>query len=272
MKYSILLLAILLFAPLHASASSCNTLQVSGYIGWVPLLIQDSEEDPLTGIAIDLTREIATDLKLPIEFKKLPWKRSLQYLEKVRIDIILGIYKTRRRSKIYHYTQPILRNQTRVFVLKSKVFKFEQLQDLIGKHGEILLGASFDDEFDQFARKHLTITGQASFLPSIKKLLKGNIDYMLSDHTDVLYSLQKYGYNEQIIALPKVVSTLEVYFAISKTSACAHLAKDISERLEALKTAPSSLKYCSDIPAKIIVWTANKRPQKPLNWSRWSLQ
>jgi len=82
MKYSILLLAILLFAPLHASASSCNTLQVSGYTGWVPLLIQDSEEDPLTGIAIGLIREIATDLKLPIEFKILPWKRSLQYLEK----------------------------------------------------------------------------------------------------------------------------------------------------------------------------------------------
>ena len=237
MKYTAIILTTLLSTPLHVNASGCNSLQVSGYTGWTPLLIQDSAEDPLTGIAIDLISEISGQLKLPFEFQALPWKRSLQYLESGQIDVILGIYKTKSRSKIYHYSQPILRNQTRVFVLKSKAFKFERLQDLIGRHGEILLGASFGDEFDQFARKNLTITGQASYLPSIKKLLKGNIDYMLSDHTEVLYALQKYGYSKQIIALAKVVSTLDVYFAISKKSACAHLAKDISERLQTLRNS-----------------------------------
>lgn len=236
MKYPALLFAVLLSASQPTTAGTCNALNVSGYTGWIPLLIQDSAGDPLTGVAIDLMEEIGRELQLPVVFKILPWKRSLQYLEKGHIDVILGIYKTRSRAKIFHYTEPILLNQTRVFVLKSKTFKFETLQDLIGRHGEILLGASFGDDFDQFARKHLTITGQASYLPSIKKLLKGNIDYMLSDYTDVLYALHKYGYAQQIIALPKVISTLEVYFAISKTSDCAHLAGEISERLESLKS------------------------------------
>jgi len=223
------------FCAANIYAEDCQVLKVSGSMGWNPLIIKNTETDQISGMGYDLAQEIGTRLKIPIKFIELPWKRVLHYLEQGELDIVLGIYWTQQRSKDYLYSSSIFQNEARVFVHKDKQFAFESLEDLIGKKGDIPLGASFGDEFDQFAEKKLEIENVGVKKSAFKRLLTFRSDYYVSDYFDVMWELRKQGLNDKIVPLPRAVSNTRVYVAVSRKSPCSYLAAEFTNLIEIFK-------------------------------------
>ncbi|MCP3925292.1 MAG: amino acid ABC transporter substrate-binding protein [Desulfobacterales bacterium] len=197
--------------------------------------MQNKETKKITGISYDLIMEIGKKLNIPVKFQILPWKRMLVYLDQGEIDVILGIYWTKKRSEIYHYSSPFLQNEARVFVLKEKKFNFRSFKDLIGKRGDIPPGGSFGDKFDKFSKKHLKLSGIKDRSSRIKRLLLGRCHYFIADYMDGMWTLNEQGMADKIVPLPKAVSKTQVYFAMSRKSKCPNIAAEITNYIEIFK-------------------------------------
>ncbi|MCP4160395.1 MAG: transporter substrate-binding domain-containing protein [Deltaproteobacteria bacterium] len=119
--------------------------------------------------------------------------------------------------------------------LKKKRFSFKKFEDLIGLRGDIPPGGSFGDKFDKYSKKYLTISEVKDKHARIKRLLLGRSHYFVSDYYDSAFFLHKKGLNDKIVPLPKVISKIQVYFAISRKSKCPNIAADITNYIERFK-------------------------------------
>ena len=107
-----------------ASCRVCKEIKVSGSLGWYPLLMEHKKSGRVEGVAIELMQMIGKEMNLPVKFVKYPWKRMLQHLEFGSIDMVLGIYQTKKRALIYEYSPAFLINEARVFTRADKIFEF----------------------------------------------------------------------------------------------------------------------------------------------------
>ena len=212
----------------------CRVLKVSGSVGWYPVLMRDAKTEKLDGISIHLIRMIADDLDLEIEFIPYPWKRSLQHLELGYLDMILGIYKTSQRAKVYQYSPAYMVNEARIFTRIDKQFKLQNLSNLIGLKGDQVLGGSFGDVFDNYAKTHLDMLSIKSLSAEVSRLKLGRSDFLISDYHDASKEIQDQASTASIdiVALPFVIARNPVYFAMSKDSSCAKLAPAIFAQLQ----------------------------------------
>ncbi|EPJ49532.1 MAG: hypothetical protein OFPII_00100 [Osedax symbiont Rs1] len=219
-----------------ANCRACKEIKVSGSLGWYPLLMEHKQSGRIEGVAIELMQMIGKELNTPVKFVKYPWKRMFQHLELGTIDIVLGVYKTKKRALIYNYSSAFLVNEARVFTRADKVFEFTHLKDLIGLKGDIPLGGSFGDHFDNFAKKHLQISELKAPSAIIRRLILGRSDFFVSDYHDAIQVINQelIASSEKIVALPLVIARNSVYFAMSKRSSCAALASTIFSTLQRL--------------------------------------
>ena len=187
------------------------------------------------GLGLDVMRNVSDQLSLPFQYVEQPWKRALLSLQQGKVDIIIGIYWTKERARKYYYSSPFLQNEARVFVLKGKEFKFEILSDLIGKAGDIPLGGSFGEEFDQFAKQHLSLHQVGKKSEHVARLQKGRSQFFISDYFDTTATLKTMKLSDSIIPLTKPVSTTQVYFAISRNSPCSNRAAEVFNAVEWLR-------------------------------------
>lgn len=58
----------------------------------------ETKNSQVSGIAVNLVREIFNNLETPIEITVLPWARALNYIETGEADAILTIFKTPQRE------------------------------------------------------------------------------------------------------------------------------------------------------------------------------
>lgn len=67
------------------------------------------ENNQLTGLEVDLARQLATALGRPVEVSTMPWKSLLKALQADQIDVIMGgITITPARALQVAFTEPIL--------------------------------------------------------------------------------------------------------------------------------------------------------------------
>ena len=218
-----------------AQSSGCNQLKVSGAVGWYPLLMKSDYDNGYRGVGYDLAVEIARELKIPLIFKVLPWKRALRQLELGTLDIILGLYKTKPRSIKYLFSPVLINNEIKVFVLKEKIFELNSYENLIGRRGDMPNGGSFGDAFDDFAHQHLQLSKMRGKKEKIKRLLRGVSDYFVSDYFDAMRLLDTEKLTQRIVALPYIIASNPVHFAISRNSACTVQAQRVFALLNRFK-------------------------------------
>ncbi|WDE09844.1 hypothetical protein H3N35_16130 [Thalassomonas haliotis] len=103
------------------------------------------------------------------------------------------------RGRHFHFSQAYFYNESYTFVLRDKVFPYQNLTDLKGLTGIYLGGSSFGEDFDGFIRE--------------KKL-------------------QQRQWHTTIVALPTPLVALTVHFAVSKKSPCAALLPGINREIK----------------------------------------
>ena len=228
----LLLICFILFFDVSLLAQECKILRVGGSSGWYPVGYVDEGTNKPKGIAYDFAKVIGKKLNLEVEiYASYPWKRMLKYVKLGKLDLVSALYWTGEREKVYTYTEPYLVNEARVFVLKSKKFKLEKYEDLIGLWGSTPFGGSYGDKFDSFAKINLNITHANTKNQQIGMLLKQRVDYFILDYQDGMRYLKNNGLENKIIALDYPISTTKVHFAFSKQSPCLKLLDSINKMI-----------------------------------------
>ncbi len=193
------------------------------------------KEKKLVGPIVDLITMIFKDFNIPVETVLLPWKRAIHQIEEGQIDVILTMFYTPEREKFMVYTAPYSNIINSVFVKKGKEFPFKKWEDLIGREGLFTKGDSFGAEFDNFAKKKLTIDYILTLQQRVKMLFFERGDYMINVKKPTLIEIAKMGYKDKIVPLDVPVSQQNVYIIFSKKSKFLKYLPKVNQRITEMR-------------------------------------
>jgi len=200
--------------------------------GWYPLTMRESSTREIYGVSKDIMNELAKILNTNAKFQDVPWKRGFLMLDQGTVDICAGAYESAERQEKYLFTQSIFRNETRIFVMKTKMFTFDRLSDLKGKRLGKSLGSSYGIEFDTFAKDNIIFDEITFGKESMTKMLRANrIDGFLADYVDAMNYLRVNKLDAEIVPLDKVVNSVDVYLLVSKRSQWSNRMGDINRAI-----------------------------------------
>ena len=174
----------------------------------------------IIGVGAELTSMIFKELGIDVAPRFIGhWKRVQYEAEAGRIDVIVGIYKNKKRLNYLVYPdESYTPDPVVIFVKKGKKFPFNAWQDLVGKRGGSTSGESFGQEFDTFAESNLNIHRVLQIEQGLKMLYLGRIEYVVFGLYPGRIKAIEIGLKDEFEYLPKNVITPPAYQAFSKKS------------------------------------------------------
>lgn len=212
-----------------------ETLSFGSAINWYPYYMKSSD-NKFYGASIDIINEIASKNGFHVKIiGDVPWKRQLYMLERGKQDIIGAIYYTSERAKKYTYSEPFATDEARAFVIKGNEFKFNKLEDLIGRVGGRPLGGSYGEKFDNFAKENLDFEYARTKELLVKMLQYKRAEYLVFSYWDMMAYLRKINLDKEVVALKHPITKTKVYFMFSKKSKVKKYIPAINKELRKMK-------------------------------------
>lgn len=227
MYYFMRLIYLLCFAILtsfssFSHAQSCQTLTGSANSDYYPYSWQSlTNPQKIEGAVPLLMHEIgkAIDKDIAINFVG-PWARTQQEANAGNIDLISGAFFTDERATNWDFINPpITLIESVIWVREDHTFEFQTLADLKDKIGATVIDNSLGEEFDNYAKEHLTIHQLGNIAQAFKMLNNQRVDYVVYEKEPSKKTLKELEI-AHIIALKKPVSAEKLYLVLSKKSPC----------------------------------------------------
>lgn len=183
-------------------------------IGYFPF--NYTENGKVKGFSVDFLEYIEANSKYDFEFIILPWSRSLHLVTQGEVDVILALFKTPEREKVFHFIEPSYGNEAnQLFSLIDNNIEFTgQLQQLkpfsIGMVRDYSYGKTFD-QADYL--KKLPALSEAVLL---KLLLGKRTDLVISNPLIFKQLMQEQGVSSKIKAIKPYVDISPIYMAITR--------------------------------------------------------
>lgn len=237
-KYMRLMLAFLIFSvfvciPSRGIYAECRTARVSGAQNYPPLSWK--YEEKLVGYSIHIVEKIFKELDVEVEVDGgAPWKRTLFKAQQGELDLLVGVRKSGDAKTYLHYIEPALTPAVQaVFMPGKNIEKYNGWADLEGKNGSMIMGASFGEEFDQYAQSKLSIEQAKTHAQNVSKLNLGRVDYIIGPMMPILMEAKIMG-SKDVIASENRLIVIEEFLAFSQMSECKKHAAYFSKRLKEL--------------------------------------
>lgn len=235
----ILALSLISANPARADAPACQQMIASGNPEYPPLLWRPRDDpDHLTGAVPALLRELLAPLGVRVENRYMgSWARVQRMTRTGEIDMVAGAFIAPDRFQYMDYMQPpMVHLLSSVWVPKDRTFPYQHWQDLEGLTGSTLIGNSFGEEFDRYARAHLTLEHVRSISQSFRMARAGRVDYVLYEQLQGQVKLARDGWLDDFEALATPVSEEDLFLTLSRQSHCntAEFRAQISRRLQVM--------------------------------------
>ena len=157
------------------------------------------EQAEMSGIDVDIVRELFRQMGQRVEFVRCTWERCLELMKQGDADILSSAYKKPEREEYMLYLEqpyldhlPIafyfLRTNGYVIDTYTDIYKFDQVG--------VLQGASYFEQFDQdSAVKKFKVSSQDQLFPM---LLAGRLDVIAGYVPTENYRIAVGGYKNQV--------------------------------------------------------------------------
>ncbi|BBB29190.1 substrate-binding periplasmic protein [Neptunomonas japonica] len=207
-------------APINKTAS-CKLIRASGNAEYPPYLWHSDKSVYLHGAIAMLLKELAQEINTEIELVYSgPWGRVQEDVAAGRIDMIAGAFFTLPRTHYMDYVYPdMMRTKTAVWVNTKNPFPFTQWKDLKNYRGVTVINNSFGQEFDEYAKKQLTIEEVGSLDQGLRMLSANRVDYLIYEENPGKAYAQKLNIRN-LQAMPLEITRQSLYLTMSKQSAC----------------------------------------------------
>lgn len=174
----------------------------------------------IEGVAPDVLRLIFEPLGIKVEsIVQGNWKRCQVSVEDGNSDVLMSAYKNDTRMAYALYTQgPLAPEPAAIFVRKGHEFKFDKLQDLIGKRGGATTGYSGGAQLDAFLKDNNILEYAPDSEKNYLKLANGRIDFIPQGLFFGQAIVQKLGYGGKLVPVKSPLEAGYTYLPISKKS------------------------------------------------------
>lgn len=212
-------------APASAlsSPSACRQLVASGNPQYPPYLWRAAEgEDRLVGANADMLAWLSKELGLPIEARYVgPWGRVQEEMRAGRIDLIAGAFFTLARTEYMDYFHPTFHETRSIVLVRSgSRLDYRRWSDLVPLQGGTVIGNSFGEQFDRYAREKLKVTPVASLERALQMLQRSRIDYLVYEDSPALAYLARLNIEGVRPLMRPAVASEPLYLTLSHRSAC----------------------------------------------------
>ncbi|WP_147301916.1 substrate-binding periplasmic protein [Thalassotalea euphylliae] len=215
-------------------AEPCQSITVSAHENYPPFHWYHDGE--FYGVTIDITKQLLERYQVDYQVSSpVPWKRLLEMAKHGRTDLLLGLKDTPARREFLNFTSaPVLNNPVAVFVKKGEEFSFIDWRSLIGKVGNINLGDSHGEAFDNFANQYLNIQQVKGLAQNFQMVLRGRADYFVTGYYPGISYLSNSGLKDEIVALTPFAVDGYIHFGFVKDSGCDKLLARFNQDLASL--------------------------------------
>jgi polar amino acid transport system substrate-binding protein len=208
-------------APASPAAPPCRQLVASGNPQYPPYLWRGDGEDRLVGANTDMLAWLSKELGLPIEARYVgPWGRVQEEMRAGRIDLIAGAFFTLARTEYMDYFHPAFHETRSVVLVRSgSRLDYRRWSDLAKLQGGTVIGNSFGEEFDRYARENLNLSQVASLEQALQMLQRSRIDYLIYEDSPALAYLARLNI-DGVRPLRPAVASEPLYLTLSHRSPC----------------------------------------------------
>lgn len=216
------LLAVMPLGMSNAHAETCKQLLVSGNPEYPPYLWRDpTDETRLIGANAELMRMLSAEIGIPIEVRHIgSWARVQEEMKSGHIDLIAGAFLTTERLDYMDYIRPIIATTRSVVITRpDSAIKYGQRSDLIGHNGLTVINNSFGEDFDRYARQHLSIKEVSKLENALKMLENKRVDYLIYEDAPARAFAAQLGIKDLQEAADSI-SNEDLYLTLSHRSAC----------------------------------------------------
>lgn len=233
----LLLLTLCLLLPLELAAQSyrvtqCKELRVAGPDQWSINSTYDPTSQSNKGLGYALLQKVAEKQQIPYKIlPNLPWQRVLKYAEDGQLDIVVSIYQNAQRERFLEFSEPVFTNRVKIYVRQGNEFEFRSFADLNGKKGLIPVGASYGDEFDEYA-KNLDLIGKTTIADLFVYLSRGAADYAIQNESRASSYIVENSLEGQIVALAAPLLNVSARLGYSRNSPCSDLLQKFKQEFK----------------------------------------
>lgn len=217
------LTVLLMSGVAHAAVeNNCERIVVTGNPDYPPLIWAAEGEQKLTGVAVEILQLALKDSGITVELLDLGSRsKALEAVEAGQVDVMAGLFLSRERLKSLDFVYPAIMDVPSVFfVRRGAAFPYSGWQDLQGKRGAAQQGSRFGLSFDTYAADHLQLQRMNTGEAALRKLLAGQLDYVVLERYQGQALAQQLGVDAQLDTLEGSFINAPLYLAISHNSVC----------------------------------------------------
>lgn len=221
----------LLLALLAGSAMAAEKIRYCDYPVYPPISWSDGKQ--VRGVAPGVVKELFGQLGYEVEIVELDnWNRCVRDAAEGRVDVVLMYSTAEREQSMVFSTVPVLREEVAVFINRQHLVNIERLEDLANYRGGLLFGESYGVVFDRFVAEHQNIEMVSDSSQNFGKLIRGRIDFIVSERRTGQMRVETLPGAQDIVALPDSFGVDYLRVAVSRRSALAGRMPEIDAQLK----------------------------------------
>lgn len=208
---------------------------------WFPINgIPDSAEP---GYMIEIAQMIMADHGHTIEYRIMPWKRSVKQVRAGSFDCVVGAYKEDAPDFLFP-DDSWGSIASSFYVKKGSDWFYKGIESLKSVKMGVIGGYAYSDEFDKYIKESKdssmvqVLNANNALEQNIKKMLKGRIDVVVESHLVMEAKLKKMGVSNEVAFAGELVAAESMYIACSPArSTSKEYVKYFSEGIKKLRSS-----------------------------------
>jgi polar amino acid transport system substrate-binding protein len=230
---AVVLIGALALTPVHADTMSIRA------DNWYPMNGDPTADKP--GYMIELAQTIFAKHGITVDYKTMPWERSVDMARRGEFDCVVGAYKDDAPDFLFP-GEPWGVGQSAFYVKAGNTWRYTGLDSLASKTIGLIGGYAYEEDFDKYVAENAgsfqNVNGDNAAENNIKKVLAGRIDAMVEHPSVMTAKLKEMGLEGQIELAGVLAEAVDMYIACSpaKSSSEEYL-KLVDEGTRALRAS-----------------------------------
>lgn len=228
----------------HAVDAVEKQTLIMGWEEWAPFTFKD-QADQITGLDADLVKTIITGMGHDVQYRELPWKRTLHLIEKGQVHIGASAFKTEERAAYAHFSIPYQNETYIMYVRKGEATKYPQrsLKDIKNSTFRFgtLRGSVYGHTFNELMKDpkfSSKVEPVAKDEQNHLKLLSGRFDGFIQETSRLLATEKNADILSKIEPL-FVVDQDALHIMFSKKSVSAEFVHQFNQQLQTFMNSGS---------------------------------
>jgi len=208
---------------------------------WYPINgIPDSDKP---GYMIEIAQMIMAEHGHTVEYRIMPWKRSVQQVRDGSFDCVVGAYKEDAPDFLFP-DDAWGSIASSFYVKKGSDWLYKGMESIKSVKVGVIGGYAYSDTFDEYILESKgssmvqVINANNALEQNIKKMLKGRIDVVLESHLVMEAKLKTMGLSNEVAFAGELVAAEDMYIACSPArSTSKEYTKYFSEGIRKLRSS-----------------------------------